>query len=120
MFGLGMGEILLIAALVLVVVGPDRLPEMMRTGGKWYAQLRRAADDLRRAFVVEADRMEAEERLQKLEKRRKDALEARRKAQEEAGTVAQEPRLVPTPGDPPAADAPAPAATPPGTPGEPT
>jgi sec-independent protein translocase protein TatB len=108
MFGLGMGEILLIAALVRVVVGPDKLPEMMRTGGKWYAQLRRAADDLRRAFVLEADRMDAEERLKNLEQRRKDAMEARRKAQE-AGGVAQAPKLPPTPADPPApaADAPA-------------
>lgn len=101
MFGLGMGEILLIAALVLVVVGPDRLPEMMRTGGKWYAQLRRAADDLRRAFVMEADRMDADERLEKLEKRRQDAMAARRKAQEESGGVAQATRLPPTPADPP-------------------
>lgn len=101
MFGLGMGEVLLIAALVLVVVGPDKLPEMMRTGGKWYAQLRRAADDLRRAFVLEADRMDADERLKNLEKRRKEALEARRKAQEESGGVAQAPILPPTPADPP-------------------
>ena len=117
MFGLGMGEILLIAALVLVGVGPDKLPEMMRPGGKWYAQLRRAADDLRRAFVMEADRMDADERLEKLEKRRQAALEARRKAQDEAGGVAQAPKLPPTPADPPEEPAEEPASeTPPETP----
>ena len=100
MLGLGVGEIVLIAALVLVVVGPERLPEMMKMAGKAYAQLRRAADDLRRAFVMEADRQEAEERLSKLEKRRKEAAEVRRKAQEEAGAVAQADPAAPKPAQP--------------------
>jgi len=109
MLGLGVGEILVIAAIVLIVVGPERLPEMMRAAGKGYAQLRRAAEDLRRSFVMEADRMEAEERLKDLEKRRSDAAEARKQALESAGpgAVAQEQRIAPPP-PPPPADGPAP------------
>jgi Tat protein translocase TatB subunit len=85
MLGLGLGEILVISALVLVVVGPDRLPQLMRWAGKSYAQLRRAADDLRRAFMLEADRVDAEERYRKLMERREESREAHRRAKESAG-----------------------------------
>lgn len=103
MFGLGFGEILVIGALLLVVVGPDRLPEVMRFLGRHYGQLRRAADELRRAFVLEADRVDAEERYKKLQERREQAMEARRKALENAGagTVPQEsPLSGPAPEEP--------------------
>ena len=36
MFGLGWNEILFVAALALVVVGPDRLPEMLKFLGRQY------------------------------------------------------------------------------------
>ncbi len=85
MLGLGLGEILVMAAIALVVVGPERLPKLMRELGRWYGQLRRAADDLRRSFVLEADRQDAAERYKKLQERRKEAQEARRLAQEAAG-----------------------------------
>lgn len=90
MLGLGIGEILLIVVLVIVVVGPERLPFLIRSAGRMYGQVRRASDELRRAFVLEADRADAEERYRKLEERRKAAIEARRKAEEDnPGAVAQ-------------------------------
>lgn len=85
MLSLGFGEILVIAALALIVVGPERLPHMMRYLGRQYGQLRRAADDMRRAFVLEADRQDAEERYRNLQERRKAQLDARRAAQAAAG-----------------------------------
>ncbi len=110
MFGLGFGEILLIGALLLVVVGPDRLPEVMRFLGRHYGRLRRASDELRRAFVLEADRVDAEDRYKKLQQRRKEALEARREALGEegegGGAVPQDPYAVkPPPSAPPEAEA---------------
>jgi hypothetical protein len=66
----------------------------MREAGRRYGQLRRAADDLRRAFTLEADRMDAAERYKELQERRRKVQEARKKADEErqaaTGTVAQE------------------------------
>jgi Tat protein translocase TatB subunit len=70
MLGLGPGEIILIAIVVIVVVGPDRLPQFMRGAGKMYGQLRRAADEMRRALVLEADRQDAETRYQDMRRRR--------------------------------------------------
>lgn len=107
MLGLGIGEILFIGAIILVVVGPEKLPGFMRTAGRMYGQVRRASDDLRRAFVVEADRVDAEERYRKLQERRQQAEEDRRKAMESAGagTVPQTPTIA-KPGPAPAPDAP--------------
>ena len=63
MFSLGWSEILLIGVVLLVFVGPDRLPLVLRSAGRIFGQLRRAADELRRAFVLEADRQELEKTL---------------------------------------------------------
>ena len=97
MFGLGLPEILLIGVLVLIFVGPDQLPTFLRTAGKYYGQLRRASDELRQAFTIEADRMEAEERYQKLQERRLAAEEARKKAMAATpGVIPQEPPAPPS------------------------
>lgn len=97
MLGLGIGEMLVIGGLVLVVVGPDRLPQALRWAGQNYGKLRRTADELRRAFVLEADRQDAEERLEKLRERQKAAREVADAAAAKAsadGTAPAEPTLM--------------------------
>src|SRR5450432_294243 len=47
MFGLGFGEILIILIVGIVVVGPRRLPALMRTAGRWVSKVRRMSTDLR-------------------------------------------------------------------------
>lgn len=90
MFGLGWNELFFIAVLAVVVVGPDRLPEMMRFLGRQYGKLRRASDELRRAFMFEADKVDQEKRLEELRRRRaqarKRADEIRKRALEAKGT----------------------------------
>jgi len=46
-FGLSFFEILVIAVVGIVVLGPRRLPTMMRTAGQWVSKLRRLSTDLR-------------------------------------------------------------------------
>lgn len=75
MLGLGMSEILLVCAVVLIAVGPERLPQLMRTIGRHYGKMRRSADELRRAFVLEADRQDAEARIDALREKRSQAAE---------------------------------------------
>ena len=75
MLGLGPGEIILVAIVVVVVVGPDRLPQFMRGAGKLYSQFRRAADEMRRSLVLEADRQDAEKRYEEMQKRRVERAE---------------------------------------------
>ena len=41
MFNVGSGELLAILALALVILGPDKLPEAVRTAGRVMGELRR-------------------------------------------------------------------------------
>ncbi len=50
-FGIGLPEILLIAVIALIVLGPDRLPEAARTLGKGVADFRRAIEPARSAWT---------------------------------------------------------------------
>jgi sec-independent protein translocase protein TatA len=54
MFGIGMPELMIIMALALVVIGPQKLPELARSIGKGLAELRRATDDLQRDMTTQA------------------------------------------------------------------
>src|SRR5215470_13204004 len=47
MFGIDSSELLLIAIVALVVIGPKELPGLLRTWGKWMAQMRAMAAEFR-------------------------------------------------------------------------
>jgi sec-independent protein translocase protein TatB len=47
MFGMSMTEIVIIAILALVLLGPDRLPEAAKTIGKTVKDLKKATDGLK-------------------------------------------------------------------------
>ena len=53
MFGLGMMEILMILAIALIVVGPQRLPELAKTLGRAMGEFKRSAQDLKRSIDIE-------------------------------------------------------------------
>lgn len=53
MFGIGMTEMLLIAALALVVLGPKKLPDLARSLGKGFAEFKRATNELKSAIDLE-------------------------------------------------------------------
>ncbi|MBM4359492.1 MAG: twin-arginine translocase subunit TatB [Deltaproteobacteria bacterium] len=53
MFGLSFGEILVIAILALVVLGPKELPTMLRTLGRTLNKLRRMSTDLRKQSGID-------------------------------------------------------------------
>ena len=43
MFDIGFAELLVIAVVALVVMGPERLPQTLRTMGLWIGQIGRAS-----------------------------------------------------------------------------
>ena len=47
------GEIIIILLIALVVLGPQRLPDLARKIGKWSTELRAAARDVRRGLEAE-------------------------------------------------------------------
>ncbi|WP_051881297.1 Sec-independent protein translocase protein TatB [Parvularcula oceani] len=58
---LGFGELLLLAVLALVVVGPKDLPRLMHGLGRAVGQLRKLADEFRASFDQMAREAEMEE-----------------------------------------------------------
>ncbi len=65
MFGIGFSELVVIAIVALIFVGPKRLPEVMKQAGKFFVHVRRTANDVRGTFdqVVR----EAEDEIRKEE-----------------------------------------------------
>ena len=47
----GFGEWFVLLAVVLIVVGPKRLPSAARTLGQYYSKFRRAADNFKRQLM---------------------------------------------------------------------
>lgn len=50
MFGLGAMEIVVILLLALIVLGPEKLPEVARKLARFTGELRRVSDEVRRNF----------------------------------------------------------------------
>lgn len=47
MFGLGTAEIILVLALALIFIGPEKLPQIATALGKIVRQIRRAVDEIK-------------------------------------------------------------------------
>ena len=50
MFDIGFAELIVILAVALIVIGPDKLPEMAKTLAKAYNELRRAGDEVKKSL----------------------------------------------------------------------
>ncbi len=77
---IGFFELIVIAVIALVVVGPKELPRLMRMAGKFAAQARRMAGEFQSAFNQMARETELEEMRREIEalKRNNPVAEARR------------------------------------------
>ena len=53
MFGIGLPELILIMVVALIVVGPDRLPDLAKTLARQAVELKRAANALKDSFNEE-------------------------------------------------------------------
>lgn len=58
MFNIGPQELLVILLVALVIVGPQRLPELARTIGRWVHELRRAQEEVTRTIQLGLDEAE--------------------------------------------------------------
>ncbi|OIQ51118.1 Sec-independent protein translocase protein TatAd [Pseudodesulfovibrio hydrargyri] len=89
MFGIGGPELLIICVVALIVIGPQKLPELLRSLGKGVAEFKRVGNEVKSTLDDEVTKAEAAAR-----KKEVDAELARRKAekakQEEAAESAAE------------------------------
>ena len=53
MFNIGIGELALVALLALIILGPERLPPLMRQLGEYAHSLRTIVNDLNKQFAEE-------------------------------------------------------------------
>jgi len=51
MFGIGPEELFVIAVIALLVLGPERMPKLMRDVGRVVGDLRKTSDELREEFM---------------------------------------------------------------------
>lgn len=63
MFGLGISEIIVIVIAALIFVGPKQLPEFIKSAGKLFVQVRRAANEVK--STVDGVIQEAENEIRK-------------------------------------------------------
>ncbi|WP_457639716.1 Sec-independent protein translocase protein TatB [Persephonella sp.] len=53
MFGIGFTELIVIFIVALIVLGPKRLPEVAKTLGKFYREIRSTVDEVKEVVVEE-------------------------------------------------------------------
>ena len=85
MFDVGFSELVLIALLALIVLGPKRLPEVARTAGHWLGRLRRFMSDVKQDLDKELHSAE----LSELRKLKQELDDTRRLIEESSGEVYQ-------------------------------
>ena len=81
MFGIGFMELVVVAVVVLMFVGPRRLPDLMRQFGRLFVRVRRMSSEVKATFdnVIR----EAEQELETEQKLKAELTEAvQRKAEE--------------------------------------
>jgi len=74
MFDIGFSELLVIALVGLIVLGPKRLPEVARTVGHWVAKMRRFVADVKQDIdreMQQADMSELRNLKQELDDTRR-------------------------------------------------
>ncbi len=53
MFGIGFGEMMIVAVVLLIAVGPDKMPKLMKAVGKGLRQVRSASNELRKQSGID-------------------------------------------------------------------
>ena len=81
MFGIGSTELLVILVVALIVIGPQKLPQLMRSLGKGMAEFKRMSSDVTDTLDKEIKAAEKSMREQELQEKLATEEAARKKAE---------------------------------------
>ena len=70
MFGIGMPELIIIFVIALIVIGPNKLPDLARSLGKGLAEFKKASEDFQRSIHDETRKEEARKEDERRKKER--------------------------------------------------
>ena len=90
MLDMGFSEILLFGIVAIVVLGPDKLPQAMRTVGRWYGKARRLMHSVQHDIEKELNLLEMKEQVQRERDMQQQLVEMRKSAEDIASTKAQQ------------------------------
>lgn len=88
MLDIGFLELLIIAVVGLLVLGPERLPRAARTAGLWVGKIKRTVSGMQREI---SSQLEAEELRQKLNDQQKSLDDSLKKAKQDVESLAEAP-----------------------------
>lgn len=74
MFDIGFAELLLIAVVALLVIGPERLPGAIKTASVWLGRLKRSYNDIKREVELELHNNEVMENLKRAQSEIQDTI----------------------------------------------
>ena len=66
MFGIGMPELIINKVIALIVIGPQKLPDLAKSLGKGLAEFKKATDDFKQSIDTETRSTEEKEHLARL------------------------------------------------------
>jgi len=72
MFGIGLPEMIIIAVVALIFIGPDKLPGVLRSIGRGFVELKRATSDVRSNVQEEMQKIEEEIELKEVRESAQD------------------------------------------------
>jgi sec-independent protein translocase protein TatB len=98
MFDIGWSELLVIAVVAVVVVGPKDLPRLMRGFGHYAGKLRRAASDFQRQFDEAMREAELDEMRKSIESVQMEAASLDLKAPIDKPLMVANPKTKPSAG----------------------
>lgn len=84
MFGIGIQELIIIAIIALLVVGPKKLPDVAKTLGKGFSEFRNAMDGVTEDFKQTIQREDKPEGKKPVSDELKDSLLSKQSESEES------------------------------------
>ncbi len=87
MFDIGFSELIIVAIVGLLVIGPERLPGAIRTGSAWLSRIKRGYNDLKQEVQQE---LHNDAVMRELEKTRQQITAEAREVENQIGSIAAE------------------------------